>query len=70
MPLYHMDLYRISDPEELEMTGAKDLIFSGGVSVIEWAEKIGEYLPEEIIKINITIDENRDRIITIDGIDI
>ena len=69
LPLYHMDLYRISDPDEFEMTGGRDLLFSGGISVIEWAEKIADYLPDNIIRINIDIIENNKRKITISGIE-
>ncbi len=67
LPLYHMDLYRISDADEFEMIGGRDLIYSGGISVIEWAEKIEEYLPEKMICVNIEIDHDGSRIITITG---
>ena len=67
LPLYHMDLYRISDADEFEMIGGRDLIYSGGISVIEWAEKIEEYLPEKMICVNIEIDHEGSRIITITG---
>ena len=67
LPLYHMDLYRISDADEFEMIGGRDLIYSGGISVIEWAEKIEEYLPEKMICVNIEIDQDGSRIITITG---
>lgn len=71
IPLYHMDLYRIEGSEEFEMLGVDDLVFGNGVSVIEWSERIEDYLPEDHIIINITRnpeDESRD--ITIKGLDI
>ncbi len=67
MPLYHMDLYRISDSDEFEMIGGRDIIYSGGISVIEWAEKIEDYLPEKMIHVNIDIERDGSRIITITG---
>ena len=67
IPLYHMDLYRISDSDEFEMIGGRDLIYSNGISVIEWAEKIQEYLPEKMIHINISIEKDNTRRITVTG---
>lgn len=47
LPLYHFDLYRILDFNEIEDIGWYDYILSGGVIVVEWAEKIKEYLTFE-----------------------
>lgn len=38
--LYHIDLYRIAGEEDLESTGIYDVLDSGGICVIEWAERI------------------------------
>lgn len=46
IPLYHFDVYRIEDPEEMEEVGFDDYIFGDGVSLIEWANRIEEILPE------------------------
>ena len=69
LPFYHMDLYRISDSDEFEMIGGRDIIYSGGISVIEWAEKIKEYLPEKMIHVNININNDGSRKIRITGIE-
>jgi len=45
IPLYHFDVYRIKDPDEMEDTGFFELIGGEGVVVIEWADKIEELLP-------------------------
>jgi len=60
-PLYHMDLYRIDSIEEFEMLGAEELLFGKGISLIEWSERIEDYLPEDkkIIKITILPDGSR-----------
>ena len=47
LPLYHFDVYRIGDPEEMYEVGWEDYVWSDGVCLIEWADLIGE-LTEEI----------------------
>lgn len=53
LPLYHFDLYRISTLEELEEIGFREAIEGGGVSVIEWADRVPEVLPRDHILITI-----------------
>ena len=53
LPLYHFDVYRIEDPAEMEEIGYDDYFFGEGVCLIEWAEKIRELLPEQVIRITI-----------------
>lgn len=45
IPLYHFDLYRLDDQDELEDTGYYDTIDADGVSFIEWGEKFPGALP-------------------------
>lgn len=46
LPLYHFDVYRISDIDEMEEIGYEDYFYGDGVCLIEWAELIEELLPE------------------------
>ncbi|RQD73394.1 MAG: tRNA (adenosine(37)-N6)-threonylcarbamoyltransferase complex ATPase subunit type 1 TsaE [Candidatus Syntrophonatronum acetioxidans] len=46
LPLYHFDVYRLEDPEELLELGYEEYFYGEGVTVIEWVENIEEYLPE------------------------
>lgn len=46
LPLYHMDLYRLSGPEEAFDLGLDEYIDGEGITVIEWAERADELLPE------------------------
>ena len=50
-PLYHFDAYRLERPEEFEHIGGEDYLYGRGISVVEWAEKLGEYLPVRRIEI-------------------
>lgn len=53
MPLYHFDVYRIMDPEEMEEVGFSDMIYGEGVCLIEWAERISDILPEKYVSVMI-----------------
>ncbi len=68
IPLYHMDLYRIDNLEEFELLGAEEMLYGPGVSLIEWAEKIEQLLPEYHISITFFIDHENNRQIKIVGI--
>lgn len=47
MPLYHFDVYRIADSDEMYEIGYDEYIYGEGVSVIEWPQLIEDILPEE-----------------------
>lgn len=56
LPLYHFDVYRIADLEEMDEIGYEDYFYGEGVCLIEWAEQIEELLPENVISITIEKD--------------
>ena len=56
LPLYHFDVYRIGDVEEMEEIGYDDYFFGEGICLIEWAELIEEILPEKCIPVRIIKD--------------
>ncbi|RYL87875.1 tRNA (adenosine(37)-N6)-threonylcarbamoyltransferase complex ATPase subunit type 1 TsaE [Sporolactobacillus sp. THM7-4] len=62
LPLYHMDVYRISDEEDI---GLEDYFDQDGVVVIEWAENIPSWLPEDFLNIVIERLSDHDRKLTI-----
>lgn len=53
LKLYHFDVYRVNDPDEIAAIGFDEYIFGEGVSVIEWSNLIEELIPDEHIEINI-----------------
>lgn len=56
IPLYHFDVYRIADVEEMYEIGYEDYFYGNGVCLIEWANIIEEILPTERITIHIEKD--------------
>ena len=70
LPVNHIDLYRLEGSEGAVGIGIEDYLYSGGVNVIEWAEKIGDLLPPSRIDIGIDVRvEPDERLITIRPVD-
>ena len=62
--LYHFDLYRLTGTRDIEDMGYEEYLFGDGVSVIEWADKIKDILPEQTLFISLKyLDENNREII-------
>jgi tRNA threonylcarbamoyladenosine biosynthesis protein TsaE len=53
LPMYHFDVYRIEDPEEMYEVGFDDYLYGQGVCLIEWAEMVAEMLPEDYTAVTI-----------------
>lgn len=60
LPLYHFDVYRLGDPEEIEEIGYEEYFFGEGVCLIEWPERIADYIPEGAVSITIEKDLQED----------
>lgn len=56
LPLYHFDVYRIGDVEEMEEVGFEEYVFGEGISLIEWANLIEEIMPAGTMVIEIAKD--------------
>lgn len=66
IPLYHMDLFRMSSLEEILRIGYEEYVYGDGVCVIEWADKIQRLLPEKRLDIklfHVAEDERRIEVI-------
>ncbi len=59
LPLYHFDVYRIEEPEEMEEIGYDDYFFGEGICLIEWADRIRELIPRDHVDITIQKDLSR-----------
>jgi tRNA threonylcarbamoyladenosine biosynthesis protein TsaE len=62
IPLYHFDVYRIEDPEEMFEVGFDDYLYGQGVCLIEWANIVEEILPEhrKVVTIEKQLDKGPD----------
>ncbi len=67
IPLYHVDLYRIQESNELYDIGLEEIIYGDGITAIEWPEKAVNLLPEHTISITIQIQTDGKREIHIQG---
>lgn len=61
--IYHMDCYRITTIEEALDIGIEEYLYSGNYCFIEWSENIAPILPDYIVTVTITEQENESRII-------
>lgn len=56
-PLYHFDLYRVDDPHRLDEVGYQEYFYTRcGVVVIEWADKITDFLPAQYLEVKLYIE--------------
>lgn len=67
LPLYHFDVYRLDSSDELYELGYEEYFYGEGVCVVEWSDRIEDFLPENAIRIKIEYGENEgERIFQID----
>ncbi len=66
IPLFHMDLYRLSGEEEIEELGFEEYIYGDGLCIVEWPDRLGELMPTDRLTIDI-MSKNTCRTITITG---
>lgn len=59
LPLYHFDVYRIDDIDEMDEIGYEDYFFGQGVCLVEWSSQIEELIPENAVQITIEKDLNK-----------
>ncbi len=73
LPLYHFDVYRIGEAEEMEEIGYEEYFFGDGVCLIEWASLVPEIIPDDARRVVIEKDVSRGfdyRKITLEGVGI
>mgnify|MGYP004560488049 CR=1 FL=1 len=63
LPLYHFDLYRLEEPEELEDIDYYGITEGDGVSLVEWGDKFEEAAPDDCLVLDFKVSEDGTRII-------
>ena len=59
MPLYHFDVYRVADPDEMYEIGYEEYIDGDGITVIEWPQLIADILPKSRSEVRIDRDYDK-----------
>jgi tRNA threonylcarbamoyladenosine biosynthesis protein TsaE len=67
LPIYHFDFFRIEDRQSAERLGLDDYFFGDGVSVVEWADKFPELIPDQAHWISFDTKSETQRAIAIQG---
>ncbi len=66
LTVHHIDLYRVADEREFRALGLDEWLDTGGVTLIEWADRAGEALPPHTLRLEMAYaDEGRTRTLTI-----
>lgn len=63
--IYHFDLYRLDNIEEALEVGVEDYFDSGALCFIEWPERIADILPDDTVRVDIRVNDDRSRDIII-----
>ncbi|MFP4373490.1 MAG: tRNA (adenosine(37)-N6)-threonylcarbamoyltransferase complex ATPase subunit type 1 TsaE [Spirochaetaceae bacterium] len=66
VPFFHVDLYRLQGPQEVELLDLAPVLDAGGITVIEWAERAGDTLPEHAIHVTLRVEQDAARSITVE----
>jgi tRNA threonylcarbamoyladenosine biosynthesis protein TsaE len=63
LPIYHFDAYRLTNPAEFFELGAHEYFEGRGVCLIEWADRVEQFLPAERLRLNLeVVNENARRV--------
>ncbi|MGR3176619.1 MAG: tRNA (adenosine(37)-N6)-threonylcarbamoyltransferase complex ATPase subunit type 1 TsaE [Candidatus Anammoxibacter sp.] len=65
IPIYHIDAYRLTSVNEMYDLGCDEMLSGDGVTIIEWADKVEECLPGNIIKVAMAYETKSERTINI-----
>ena len=61
LPLFHFDLYRLRNPEDILALGYEEYFYNDGIAIIEWADRLDYLLPKEFLKVELTLGNDSRR---------
>ncbi|MGB0717671.1 MAG: tRNA (adenosine(37)-N6)-threonylcarbamoyltransferase complex ATPase subunit type 1 TsaE, partial [Phycisphaerae bacterium] len=61
VPVTHLDVYRLGDPEELVLLGFEEFVHGEGATIVEWADRVREVMPDDALWIDIRITGGEQR---------
>lgn len=64
--IYHFDLYRLESLEEALDIGIEDYFDSGAVCLIEWPDRVADILPDDTVRVTITVNADESRTLTVE----
>lgn len=64
--LYHFDFYRIKNLSEAMDIGLEDYLYSGNLCIMEWPENVEELLPDDVVKVSISVNPDMSRTVDIE----
>ena len=71
LPLFHFDMYRLGDADELFHIGWEDYLARGGICAVEWSENVEEAIEDDAVRVAIRRGaDDTSRIITIEGVEL
>jgi tRNA threonylcarbamoyladenosine biosynthesis protein TsaE len=63
--LFHIDAYRLRGNDDFSAIGGEEIVFGNSISVIEWSERISDFITEEALNVDIEMMENNQRLIRV-----
>lgn len=63
LPFFHFDLYRLKSLNDILALGYEEYFYSGAVTVVEWADRLGYLMPKEFLKVELTTKGKESRLL-------
>jgi tRNA threonylcarbamoyladenosine biosynthesis protein TsaE len=61
IPVFHIDAYRLRGNDDFSAIGGEELVFSEGISIVEWCERISGFIPPSALRVNIELIGDNER---------
>jgi len=61
IPVYHIDAYRLGGNDDFTAIGGEEIVFGQGISIIEWSERISDFIPPDALKVDFELLKDNER---------